>query len=330
MTVVTTSAVRRNRSPFESRYADIWFRTRDREIINRSHRCQDERTRRPGLTERRPSVAEPIAQILSRTGRISSTALSAPASRPKSASGRDSSAGQGAQKRAIDRAGRRGVGGRRADAGSVAREIPVRPGDRSVTGRSPGASDRSRVLIAGVVAAALLGVAVLAVVALTPAYGLPVGTGVTSGDSMGNDGTRVTVFVDVEPEIGDVIVFHGGDRHGYVQHRVVAETDEGLVTKGDAHTHVDQPSASTGSMDFATSENTRGVVVATVPVAHFEAGLVALLAGLLAAACALQRRELATLLSRAARAPRGPGPSRRLLLAITITWAALAALQLVS
>lgn len=147
---------------------------------------------------------------------------------------------------------------------------------------------------------------------------------------MGSDGTRVTIFVDVEPEVGDVVVFHGGDRHGYVQHRVVEESDRGFVTEGDAYDHVDQPSTSTGSMAYATGENTRGVVVATVPLAHIEAGLLSLLAALLATAGALDRREVlapppaATTVARRDRRP------RRLLLAVTVAWVVLVCLQVAS
>lgn len=40
-----------------------------------------------------------------------------------------------------------------------------------------------------------------------PALRLPVGATTSTGDSMGDDGPMLNVFVDSEPDIGDVVTY---------------------------------------------------------------------------------------------------------------------------
>lgn len=134
-------------------------------------------------------------------------------------------------------------------------------------------------------------VAVLGTIALTPTYALPVGTGTTYGDSMGADGAQAVVYTTlVEPRVGDEVVFDAGGRYGVTHHRIVDRTGEGFVTRGDAVPRVDQNEAP-GAMPHVTDENLHGVVVASAPLGHVKAGLLGLLAALVAVALALRRRE---------------------------------------
>lgn len=122
-----------------------------------------------------------------------------------------------------------------------------------------------RAFMLGLVLAALL-----AGIALATAVGdQPAGTTVSHGDSMGDDEPMVEVWVDAQPEVGDVVIFEvseDGDHDldsDLVVHRVVDEREEGFVTRGDANLVVDQD---VRGVDHATEENVVGVVVARVPV----------------------------------------------------------------
>lgn len=151
----------------------------------------------------------------------------------------------------------------------------------------------------GVALAAIALVAVLGTIVLTPTFGLPVGTGTTYGDSMGADGEQAVVYTTlVEPDVGDEVVFDAGGRYGATHHRIVAETSEGFVTKGDAVDRVDQNEAP-GAMPYVTDENLHGVVVASAPLALVKGGLLALLAALFAVAFTLRRRQFVAERSRA-------------------------------
>lgn len=50
-------------------------------------------------------------------------------------------------------------------------------------------------------------VGLVGLVAVTPSTSTPVGVGVTEGESMGDSEPQVTVYADLEPEVGDTIVF---------------------------------------------------------------------------------------------------------------------------
>lgn len=142
----------------------------------------------------------------------------------------------------------------------------------------------------GVALATLAVLAVLGTIVLTPAYALPVGTGTTYGDSMGNDGAQAVVYTTLlEPAVGDEVVFDAGGRYGVTHHRIVDRTPQGFVTKGDAVPRVDQNEAP-GAMPYVTEENLHGVVIATAPLALVKAGLVATLAVLSTIAFVVHRR----------------------------------------
>ena len=80
------------------------------------------------------------------------------------------------------------------------------------------------------------------------AVGQPVLLGYVTSDSMeptiseGDGFVTVPAFVTGEPEEGDVVVFDAKELHdgGLTTHRVVGETDEGYITKGDANPFRDQ------------------------------------------------------------------------------------------
>ena len=80
------------------------------------------------------------------------------------------------------------------------------------------------------------------------AVGQPVLLGYVTSDSMeptiseGDGFVVVPAFATGEPETGDVVVFDAQELHdgGLTTHRVVDETDEGYITKGDANPFRDQ------------------------------------------------------------------------------------------
>ncbi|WP_227132325.1 hypothetical protein [Halorubellus salinus] len=92
--------------------------------------------------------------------------------------------------------------------------------------------------LAALLVATLAVVATVGVIAAGPGSGSPVGTAIATGDSMGHDGKQAYLYIDVEPSVGDPIVFETGDT--YLYHRIVDETSEGWITKGDANPRTDQ------------------------------------------------------------------------------------------
>ncbi len=96
-----------------------------------------------------------------------------------------------------------------------------------------------------------------------PYIGLPFGVFGSTGESMGDDGMMLNVWIDAEPEVGDVVAFDMGTdsfTHDRGVHRVVGETDRGYVTKGDANPYLDQNRGA----DYVTDSNLIGVVVLRV------------------------------------------------------------------
>jgi outer membrane protein assembly factor BamB len=120
-------------------------------------------------------------------------------------------------------------------------------------------TSRAHLLVAGllIVSAAAGG---LAIAALSPSQTLPVGITTATGDSMGQDGPQATVYIDIKPEVGDVVVYKSGTEH--VQHRIIADNPNGYVTQGDAESVPDQAVGH----PYVTEQNTVGLVVLTVPV----------------------------------------------------------------
>lgn len=87
--------------------------------------------------------------------------------------------------------------------------------------------------------AVLLGlVAVLATPAATPAYLGSATSGSMAPTIETDDGYVVVGPGDVS--VGDVVVFESAERGGYVTHRIIEETPEGFVTRGDANPVTDQ------------------------------------------------------------------------------------------
>lgn len=85
----------------------------------------------------------------------------------------------------------------------------------------------------------LLMLCITAIVALVGIYASPVrlfGLTGTSMEPYSYEGDLMVARCDIEPEVGDVIVFPNEDGTGYVSHRIIAETyaeETGFVTKGD-------------------------------------------------------------------------------------------------
>lgn len=171
----------------------------------------------------------------------------------------------------------------------------IRDGFRAARGAATALSREQRTLITGAAFAVALAAMLLAVMALTPTYALPVGTSISEGDSMANSGEQVILYADTTPSVGDAVVFDAGS-HGFIHHRVVADTGHGFVTQGDAEPANDQlhgvedapPNRVAGP--YATSENIRGVVYATAPLDYFQMGLGALLAILITGLLATSSR----------------------------------------
>lgn len=95
-----------------------------------------------------------------------------------------------------------------------------------------------------------------------PLLGLPAGLWISTGESMGDGGPVLNVWLDDDPEIGDVIIYDNANwgNHDYAAHRVVDVDDQGYVTQGDAREYPDQWMGA----PHANAENTVGVVVARV------------------------------------------------------------------
>ncbi|WP_255151776.1 signal peptidase I [Halorarius halobius] len=86
-------------------------------------------------------------------------------------------------------------------------------------------------------------VAVLGVMLLAVPLGGPVQVSYAESDSMAptlQPGDGYVVVPAGEVETGDVVVFWAPSRNEFVTHRVVGETAEGYVTKGDANERTDQ------------------------------------------------------------------------------------------
>lgn len=115
-----------------------------------------------------------------------------------------------------------------------------------------------QLLVVGILLTAATGG--FAIAALSPSTTLPVGLSVATGPSMGEDVPEASVYVDIEPEVGDVIVYDTGET--YYQHRVVDHTADGYLTRGDAEMAPDQMSGH----PFATEQNIVGVVLFTIPL----------------------------------------------------------------
>lgn len=109
---------------------------------------------------------------------------------------------------------------------------------------------------------------IFAWILLAPLLGLPFGVAGSTGPSMGNDGMMIHVWVDGEPAIGDVVIYdqHGQLSNDRVVHRVVDETEQGYVTKGDANPYTDQ---SVEGVGYVTEENLIGVVLFQMPLPKF-------------------------------------------------------------
>ena len=91
------------------------------------------------------------------------------------------------------------------------------------------------------------------------AMGGPFGIAGNTGPSMGDESMTVNIWIDSEPDVGDVIVYDPGDvlKHDMAVHRIVDDTGDGYVTKGDANEYTDQEIGAV----YATQDNTYGVVV---------------------------------------------------------------------
>lgn len=100
-----------------------------------------------------------------------------------------------------------------------------------------------------------------------PIVGLPAGVAASDGLSMGDEGLTINVWVDLEPSVGDVILFEadGHLENDRATHRIVDETAAGYVTKGDGNPATDQELAGVSPV---TEGQIAGVVVARVPVSH--------------------------------------------------------------
>lgn len=164
-----------------------------------------------------------------------------------------------------------------------------RSGDGSVLETLARGVRANAAVLAIIAMLAVATISTLGVVALTPEHELPVGTAVTYGDSMGHDEPQVILYVDVAPEVGDTIVFDAGE-HGYLHHRIIAEESNGYVTQGDTERGPDQFYA---GVPWASSENIRGVVIASAPVSAVQGALLALLVLLGLVGAAIYRRQLA-------------------------------------
>lgn len=101
---------------------------------------------------------------------------------------------------------------------------------------------------------------------LAPIVGLPFGANVSTGPSMGDSSMVVNVWIDAEPAVDDVVIYHAGETgltNDRIVHRVVGETDAGLVTQGDANSYTDQE---VRDVPYVGEEHMVGVVVARIPV----------------------------------------------------------------
>jgi len=117
---------------------------------------------------------------------------------------------------------------------------------------------------------ALIMLFVLAWVLAAPTLGLPIGIQASDGPSMGDDpdSMYLNLWIDKEPEVGDVVFFeHGDDSRDrpILYHRIVEERSEGYATQGDANEFIDQDE---WNVDYVTRENNIGVVVARINIIY--------------------------------------------------------------
>ncbi|EMA33864.1 S24/S26 family peptidase [Halobiforma nitratireducens] len=125
------------------------------------------------------------------------------------------------------------------------------------------------------VLALALSLLVLVTIAYGALLGAPFGVAMSTGESMGEEQHVLNVWVQGEPEVGDVVMFEATDAglsHDRGTHRVVDETDAGLITQGDANARTDQEMGA----EPITDETLLGVVVYRIPLrdALVMAGLV--------------------------------------------------------
>lgn len=128
-------------------------------------------------------------------------------------------------------------------------------------------------------AGVLVGLVFLVTLA-TPYVSLPVGTATAVGTSMGAETMHVLVYVDpvlAGVDVGDAVVYRADGE--YVHHRIVGETEQGYLTKGDAVPWTDQARGA----PYVTERDLVGVVVIDLAIAtvwRIGAVLLGILAGL--------------------------------------------------
>ena len=118
-------------------------------------------------------------------------------------------------------------------------------------------------------------------------------------DSMGYGTPTVLLYVNADASVGDTVVFETDQ--GLIGRRIVDETEDGYITKGDANQRVDQH-GSVGSVGPVTESQVLSVVVATIPLAEAVGGLLALLLVLVGSAGWLYRRQVVAGLQRSSQA----------------------------
>lgn len=143
---------------------------------------------------------------------------------------------------------------------------------------------------AWIIVGALTSLLVASWIVLAPVWGLPVGIISTDGPSMGDDHRMVSIWVDAEPDVGDIIIYD----HGYEYatndlfiHRIIDETDQGYLTKGDANPVPDQHMA---DLEYATERNTVGVVIIRLPLWKATLTFISFIVGVAAAINRLTRK----------------------------------------
>ncbi|RZH67911.1 S26 family signal peptidase [Natrinema altunense] len=95
---------------------------------------------------------------------------------------------------------------------------------------------------------------------LTPSTATPVGVVISEDDSMGATGPNLNIYADIEPETGDIVVFHEAyplTESDWVVHRVVDKTEDGYTTQGDANPYTGQ--SNRVQFDYATASDMAGV-----------------------------------------------------------------------
>lgn len=119
------------------------------------------------------------------------------------------------------------------------------------------------------------GIAIVVSITAGPSHALPVGVAASEGASMGDPGSEVVVYADVEPSKGDVVLLDAGDRT--YNHRLIKQTKQGWVTKGDANTVSDQSKMAADPAPYGTTETIYGVVILSIPIAWLSAAAASLI-----------------------------------------------------